>query len=90
MPTTPAEMLGLSTKLLAQIEGKKPDEAAPALLFALGRLAGRYGVKTRSAAEFWTQHTNEAAKSLFVMGFEVERKAAPAVVEVPAPMRKPR
>lgn len=88
MSMTPTELIALSTKLLAVIEGKKPDEAAPALVFALGRLAGRYGVKTRSAAEFWGQHTNEMGKSLFVMGFEVERKAGPATVVAPAPMRK--
>lgn len=74
MAMLPADMMALSSKLLTELAGKKPDDMVPALLFALGRLAGKHGVAGRTATEFWKQHTNDMARSLFVMGFELERK----------------
>jgi hypothetical protein len=74
MALLPADMMAMSNRLLSQLEGKKPEDMAPALLFALGRLAGKHGVRERTAAEFWKQHSNDMARSLFVMGFELERK----------------
>lgn len=78
MALVPAEMMALSKKILDQLDGTKPEDGVPALMFSLGRLAGRHGVKNKRAADFWGQHTSEMAKALFTMGFELERKTEPA------------
>lgn len=74
MALMPAELMAASTKVLESLAGKKPDEEAPVLLFALGRLAGKHGVRSKSAQDFWGLHTNAMAQSLFNAGFELERK----------------
>lgn len=75
MPMLPAELMSASTKVLEALAGKKPDEEAPALLFAMGRLAGKHGIRGKTAKEFWALHSNSMAESLFTAGFELERKA---------------
>lgn len=75
MPMLPAELMAASTKVLESLAGKKPDEEAPVLLFAMGRLAGRHGIASKVSRDFWALHTNAMAESLFAAGFELERKA---------------
>ena len=74
MALLPAQLIAASTKVLDALAGKKPDEEAPVLLFALGRLAGKHGVKGKTVKEFWQLHQGEMAETLFSLGFELERK----------------
>jgi hypothetical protein len=45
-----------------------------AVVFALGRMAGRYGFRSMKREEFWKLFTAEELRPLFYRGFAEERK----------------